>query len=147
MVPEDSKRIVGRFWEEVYNGGNLGLIEEIVAPDYELHDPVNTDVHGHDGLRNLLEGIRDFAPEAKVTIEAQMMAEGDHVVTRFTVRVPRQGALATFAPANEPLELSGISISRVSDGRIEESWVNWDAQRLLLGLDPSPADWRWPPWR
>lgn len=147
MVAEDAKRIVGRFWEEIYNGGYFDLIGEIIAPDYELHDPVNTNVHGPEGLKGLLEGIRDFAPEARVTIENQMAAEGGHVVTRFTVRVPRQGALAEYAPADEPLELSGISISRVSGGRIEESWVNWDAQGLLRALDPPPADWRWPPWR
>ncbi len=147
MTAEDGKGVVGRFWEEVYNEGNLDLIGEIVAPDYELHDPVNTDVYGPEGLKSLLEGIRDFSPEARVTIEDQLTAEEEHVITRFTVRVPRRDALAEFAPADEPLELSGISISRVSGGRIEESWVNWDAQTLLQALDPAPVDWRWPPWR
>lgn len=149
MAAEDGKRIVEVFWNEVFNGDNFDLIEEIIAPDYKLHDPVNTNVDGPEGLRSLLQGIRDFAPEAQVTIADSMAVEEDHVVTRFTVRVPRQGALAESGPADEPLELSGLSVSRVSGGRIAESWVNWDALSLYQALDPdpSPVEWRFPPWR
>ncbi len=149
MAAEDAKRIVSQFWKEVYNRGDFELLEAIVAPSYKLHDPVNdADVYGPDGLKGLLEEIRDFAPEARVNIEDQMVAEGDRVVTRFTVLVPRHGALATESEvAEEPLELSGISISRVSSGMIEESWVSWDDHSLWEALNPPLEDWRWPPWR
>ena len=149
MAAEDAKRIVSQFWREVYNRGDFELLEAIVAPGHKLHDPVNdADVYGSDGLKDLLQEIRDFAPEARVNIEDQMDAEAERVITRFTVLVPRHGALATESGvAEEPLELSGISISRVSSGMIEESWVNWDDHSLWEALNPPVEDWRWPPWR
>ena len=149
MAAEDAKRIVSQFWREVYNRGDFELLEAIVAPGHKLHDPVNdAAVYGSDGLKDLLQEIRDFAPEARVNIEDQMDAEGERVITRFTVLVPRHGALATESGvAEEPLELSGISISRVSSGMIEESWVNWDDHSLWEALNPPVEDWRWPPWR
>jgi predicted ester cyclase len=149
LAAEDAKRVVSRFWEEVYNRGNVELIDEIVAPGYKLHDPVNGSdvIYGPSDLKSLLEGIRDFAPEARVNVEDQLAAEGDRVVTRFTVLVPRQNALEYSEPAGEPLELSGISISRVSSGMIEETWVNWDDHSLWEALHPPLEDWRWPPWR
>lgn len=152
----EDKNVVGRFWEEVYNGGNLDAIDEIFAPDYELHDLVNGKSYGRDGLKGLLEQIRSEvsgAADARVTIEDQMAAEADRVVSRFKVHVPLQDAASYAAqepaPANQWLELNGMSISRVSGGRIEESWLLWEALLAEQKLHPTSGtpDWRWPPWR
>jgi SnoaL-like polyketide cyclase len=161
----DGKRIIGRFWQEVYNQGELDLIDEIFAPDYELHDLATRQACDRDGLKDLLGAIRTQvagAQDARATIEDQMEAEGDRVVTRFTIQVPLgdvNDAGRGSAPADERLsELSGISISRVSEDRIEESWVSWEALRTEQELCPVPPPeeegtegpvmgWRWPPWR
>jgi SnoaL-like polyketide cyclase len=162
MAPESpDKRIIEGFWREVYNQGKLDLIDEISAPHYELHDLANRQVYDRDGLKGLLGAIRRQvagAQDARVTIEDQIAAEGGRVVTRFTVHVPLRDATDTgrgpTLADEQLLELSGISISRVSEERIEESWVSWEALRAEQELSPAPPReegvalaWRWPPWR
>lgn len=153
-MSEESKQAIARFWEEVFVGGDLDVMERIFAYGYELHDLVNRNEYDLAGLRGLLEAIREDvagARDALVTIEDQMSAEGDRIVTRFTVRVPGQNYVADgeAAPVDEWVELSGISISRVSEGKIEESWINWEALRAERELRPvsGAVNWRWPPWR
>jgi hypothetical protein len=154
----DGKGIIERFWREIYNEGKVDLIDEIFAPDYELHDLATRRAYDRDGLKGLLWAIRTRvagAQDARATIEDQMAAEGDRVVTHFTIHVPiRDGVGRGPEPAEEQLlELSGISISRVSEGRIEESWVSWEVLRAEQELGPSGGGeatalgWRWPPWR
>ncbi len=166
QMAADGKRIIARFWQEVYNQGKLELVDEIFAPDYELHDLATRQAYDRDGLKGLLGAIRTQvagAQDARAAIEEQMAAEGDRVVTRFTIQVPladvNDAGRGSPTPADERLlELSGISISRVSEGRIEESWVSWEALRAEQELSPvSPPEeegaegpamgWRWPPWR
>jgi hypothetical protein len=165
--------LVSRFWEEVFNGGNLAAIDEIVAPGFVLHDLATRKDHDRDMLHGLIGTLQGSLPGTQAIIEEQLAAGGDRVVTRFTVRTPRpsSGGSAGFysrledyeitlriarvsdpaatvrADAGEWVDLSGMSISRVSQQYIEESWLIWETLRAELELGPPDTDWRWPPWR
>lgn len=39
MSAEESKAVTRRFLEEVFNAGNLELVDELFTPDYVLHNP------------------------------------------------------------------------------------------------------------
>jgi predicted ester cyclase len=116
----------------VFNRGNLAVVDELWTPD------------GIAGGKRATEHVRTAFPDYHRTIEAQI-AEGDLVVTRWTMRGThrgpyRSGALGrTLAPTGRTVEVPGTSIHRIAGGRIVESWVQGnDSAQLLLQLGALP---------
>jgi predicted ester cyclase len=75
-------------------------------------------------------------PDLNVTVE-DVIAEGDKVVTRVTLRGTHQGEIEEFGPpTGRQIEVKGISISRIEGGKIVEDWDSYDNLSLLqqLGL-------------
>ena len=70
------------------------------------------------------------------------MAEGDKVVTRFSVRGTHQGEIEDLGPATgNRMEVMGITIERFAQGKIVEDWSTFDALGMMqqLGLVPEPG--------
>ena len=142
MSAEENKRIVRHLFEEAMNRGNLGVVDEVVAPDYVDHDPANpSDLPpGPEGLKQLMSGYRSAFPDVEMTIEDQI-AEGDKVVTRWTARGTHQGDLMGIAPTGKQATITGIFVDRLANGKLVESWANWDTFGMLqqLGAVPAPT--------
>ncbi len=139
MSTEENKAVVGQEFEEMFNqGGNLDAAEEIYAPDYVGHEPTFGDVHSVEGAKQFGADFRQAFPDLQTTIE-DMVAEGDKVVTRFSIRGTHQGeSEALGPPTGNRIEVTGITIEQFSDGKIVEDWTNFDAMGLMqqLGLVP-----------
>ncbi len=139
MSAEENKAVVRREIEEIFDHrGNLDAAEEIYAPDYVGHEPTTGDIRGIEGAKQFAADYRKAFPDVETTIEDQI-AEGDKVVTRFRARGTHQGDTEDFGPATgNRIEVTGISIAQLADGKIVEDWTNYDALGLLqqLGLVP-----------
>jgi steroid delta-isomerase-like uncharacterized protein len=138
---EENKTIVGRAWEEFFIRGNLDKAEEFFAPDYVNHDPAaSEDRRGPEELRQFLSMYRNAFPDMRFTIE-DVIAEGDEVVVRWTLRGTQQGELMGISPTNNQVTVTGSSIERVSGDKIVETWDNYDALGLMqqLGVIPEPG--------
>ena len=74
---EDNEGVVRRFFEEVFGGGNLDLVDELVAPGHVNHDPNAPEVEvGPEGIKQLIGMYREAFPDICFTIE-EMVVEGD----------------------------------------------------------------------
>ena len=82
------------------------------------------------------EGFPDFRDSIDIQI-----AEGDMVATRFTSRGAHSGAFMGVEPTNRELAWTGITIDRIVDGKIVESWANWDMMGMMqqLGVVHTPG--------
>lgn len=81
-------------------------------------------------------------PDFRVTLEDQI-AEGKKVVNRWTVRGTHRGEFQGVAPTGKEVEFTGIPISTINEeGKLQESWENYDALGLMqqLGAIPAPGD-------
>jgi steroid delta-isomerase-like uncharacterized protein len=140
LSAEENKAVTRRFLEEIFTAGNLALVEELFAPDYVLHDPsVPQEVRGPEGMKQYVAMYRAAYPDTRFTIEDQI-AEGDEVVTRWVGRGTHQGELMGIAPTGRVVTVTGIEIDRIAGGKIEETWVSYDALGMMqqLGVAPSP---------
>jgi steroid delta-isomerase-like uncharacterized protein len=140
VQPEENKATVRRWYEDLFNPGNLDLADEIVTPDHAHHDPTLPDISsGPEGQRQLVSLYRGAFPDAHITVEDQL-AEGDKVVTRWSAAGTHQGELMGVPPSGNRVEISGISINRVSGGKIQETWSNYDALGIMqqIGAIPPP---------
>jgi steroid delta-isomerase-like uncharacterized protein len=128
--------------DEVFSQGNLDLVDELLAPDYVLHDPgiPGGELRGTESFKEQwVSMFRTAFPDLQLSVEDQV-AEGDKVVTRYTGRGTHRGELMGIPPTDNEVVVSGIIISRVSGGRIEEEWNSFDALGMMqqLGVIPPP---------
>ena len=141
-MSDENKGIARRFIEEAFNKGNLDVLDELIAPDYVTHDPlVPPDLPpGPEGVRQLVSMYRSAFPDVRLTVEDQV-AEGDKVVTRWSGRGTHDGDFVGVPATGKQGTTTGISLERISGGKIAETWVNWDTLGLMqqLGAIPEPA--------
>jgi steroid delta-isomerase-like uncharacterized protein len=135
-MSEENKALARRAWE-IVSSANLDLLEEVYAPDLVWHEP-DQDVRGiEEGKRYVSDALVAF-PDAQVSVE-DMIAEGDKVVSRYTIRGTHQGETEEFGPpTGKQVELEGITRHRIEDGKIVEEWERYDNLSILqqLGLAP-----------
>lgn len=152
MTTDYGKGVVRRFWEDIFSRGDIDAMDEVFAADFTLHDLVYSERYSLKGVKRLVQDTHDDVPGARVVVEDQRLAMDDRVFTRFTVRVsPTNDAEMSGqrTPPGDGWEYSGMSISRVVEGKIEETWLVWEALRAAEELSSSfgSQNWRWPPWR
>ena len=138
-MSEQNKQISRRLIEEVFSQGRMETADELVAPEAVGHDPALPDpTHGPEGLKAAAGGYRAGFPDLKIRIESQI-AEGDSVCTRWTAVGTNKGEFWGMAATGKQATVTGITIDRIADGRIIESWTNWDALGLMQQLGVVPA--------
>jgi steroid delta-isomerase-like uncharacterized protein len=133
-MSEENKDLARRSWEAA---NNPDLIEEIYPPDFVWHEP-DQDIRGYEQAKQFIAMYTTAFPDLNATVE-DVIAEGDKVVTRWTIRGTHQGEIEEFGPpTGKQAELQGISIHRIADGKIVEEWNRYDNLSLLqqLGLAP-----------
>ena len=139
MSAEENKAVSRRVAEEVFNGGNVDLADELYAPDYVLHDPsLPEDLHGPEGIKRYVAMTLGAFPDIRVAVEDQV-AEGDKVVSRWTATGTHTGDLMGIPPTGRRVEISGVTINRFSGGKIAEDWYQSDDLGMMqqLGVVPS----------
>jgi len=134
---EKNKALARRDYQEVWNQGKLDAVDEIFAADYVSHWAGSPDIHGTQSYKQSVTSYRTAFPDVQFTVEDQI-AEGDKVVTRWTSTGTHKGELMGIPPTGVQVTLTGISISRLSDDKVVEDWVNWDMLGMLQQLGVIP---------
>lgn len=113
-----SATLYRRWFDEVWNQGREGAIDELFAPAGRSHGLAGT-LTGPDGFRAFRAGLLDLFPSVRVevhdVVEGPPAADGSVTVAgRFTAHlVSRQG---------QPAAMSCMSFGRWRDGQLVEAW-------------------------
>jgi predicted ester cyclase len=129
---EDNKQLVRHFTDEVYNQHKKSSIDVYVHPDFVDHSPgTGADARGIDYVK--AQWDRNYAafPDLHLTLD-DVLAEGDKVVARWTSDSTFKGALGDVAGKGQKVSVQGVSIFRIQDGKIIESWDFVDRAGMLL---------------
>ena len=135
MSVEDNKALAQRSWEAV---DNPDLIDEVYASDVVWHEPDGGEIHGTQEAKQFVSLYKSAFPDMTITVE-DVVAEGDKVVTRVTLRGTHQGETEQFGPpTGRQVEGTGMTMHRIEGGKIVEDWDSYDNLSLLqqLGLAP-----------
>jgi predicted ester cyclase len=130
MSAEENKAIVRRFIEEFYNRGNLDIADELVAPNFVVHDAVTGVEAGiEDNKRRVAELLAAFS-DIHFSIEEQI-AEGEKVVTRLIgTGTHDKKQFQEFAHSGARMRVENIVIDSVVEGKIVEERVVWESTPL-----------------
>jgi steroid delta-isomerase-like uncharacterized protein len=140
-MSEGNKNVVRRLFEELWNKGNLSVADELFSPNYAHHDPSTPDFgRGPESEKKRATLYRTAFPDLRLTIE-DIIAEGETVTARWSCRGTHKGDLGGIAPTGKQFTISGVTIARLSNGKMAEGYVNWDALGLMqqLGVVPQLA--------
>ena len=139
MSVEEHKAIQRRVYE-LFSGGNLEALEEVIAPDAVDHNAQPGLAAGLAGVRQTLGMFRAAFPDLRFTAE-DLLAEGDRVATRVTATGTHRGEFQGLPPTGKQVTISGIEIVRIANGKVVERWGQFDFLGLLqqLGAIPAPG--------
>jgi steroid delta-isomerase-like uncharacterized protein len=143
MSPEQNKDLVRRYFQEMYVNHNLDVIDEIFSENYVSHEKLDPGreetIRGRKSLREAIEMCSSAFPDHLCSIK-DMIAEGDKVVTRWTSAATHKGSFMGIPPTNSQVTITGITIDRIVEDKIVETWTNWDQFGLLQQLGVFPEE-------
>ncbi len=135
-MSEENKALARRSWETVETPDNL---DEVYASDVVWHNP-DQDIQGIEEAKQFVSMFKTAFPDMSATVE-DVIAEGDKVVTRVTLRGTHRGEVEEFGPpTGRQVEAQGLTLHRIEGGKIAEEWNSYDNLSLLqqLGLVQEP---------
>ena len=123
----DQNKEVVILWLEARKEGNWEVIDELFAPNYVCHLASDPDpVRGRDKVRPMNAGVR-WAFDIQATHEPELLiAEGDLVVHRETVRLKPKDPVRGIPPTDKEATVASVDIYRIVNGRIVEQWNHPD---------------------
>jgi ketosteroid isomerase-like protein len=135
----DNELLARRFFEELCNGRDDTVADEIIAADYVSHGPQAPPAEGPDGVKERISVYQD-ALEGYWDVQ-EIHSAGDRVVVRWIGRGTHTGELMGVPATGAPVAVDAITILRIADHKIAEEWTVWDALGLLqqVGAVPLPA--------
>ena len=136
MSTEQNKALLHRLVEE-WNKHNLAGVDELFAPDYVCHGSGVIPDIDLAGWRQLIPALWTAFPDQHYSLE-DLIAEGDKVVSRYTLRCTHQGDFMGIPPTGKQVSFTGIEIDRIEEDKIVESWFSSDLLGFLQQLGAIP---------
>ena len=140
VTAANNARLVRQVIEEIWNGGDLELADQVFAPDYVNHGGLIPDlVRGPEAIKFSVAVYRLAFPEFRVAV-VDLLAQGQTVALRWTAhRTPGDDG-GSDTPDRDPDTLRGMTFGRLAGDQIVESWTCWETEGAER-LDPSRVSW------
>jgi steroid delta-isomerase-like uncharacterized protein len=128
--------LIQQYFEEVWNNGNIDLLDALIAPGYVNHSSsVPGTPPGPEGLKPIVTAMRTAFPDLHYVIE-DLVITADCIVARVTMSGTHTGDFFGIAPTNRKVSVSQINIEYLAAGKISQHWRLTDELSLMkqLGL-------------
>ena len=141
-MSEENKAIVLKYWDAA-NSHDMDTIRATLTEGYIHHDPnlpvVDADRETH--LQIIVGGMMVAFPDLTVSI-AEMVAEGDMVSVRWSFTGTHTGEMPgdpPMPPTGKKVNVTAMAMHRIADGKVAETWVNFDIMGMLQQLGAIPG--------
>jgi predicted ester cyclase len=119
-----NKAIATRVFEEIFNQGRFEVANEIYSPDFQNHG-----LHRVIDLKTDQDAVhaeKQAFPDLRMQVE-RLIAEGDWLTVLWTFRgTHTAGGYGGLPATGTPIEMRGITIWRIVDGKIRDEWSSFD---------------------
>jgi steroid delta-isomerase-like uncharacterized protein len=138
-MPMDSKAIVRRLYEDVWNKRKLEVVSELISPSHALHDNnASGSSVGPEAYRAQVAIFLAAFPDLRFTVE-DILAEKDKVAASWTISGTHKGEYLGVRPTNKKMSIEGITIHHLAKGKIIDSYISADVLGLMRQLGVVPA--------
>jgi steroid delta-isomerase-like uncharacterized protein len=133
LSTEKNKAVVRRLFEEVANGHDLDVLDELVAEDVVNHAATEEHKLGIEGFRHVMEWGFALLPDGRYEV-LDTIAEGDMVACRVRASGTMQGEMFGIPPTGKAFSAEHVHWHRVVDGKLVERWAVRDDLGTLIQL-------------
>ncbi len=137
-MAEDVKALARRYYDEIWNKGNLSLIDTFCGSDYRGSEPLSGSTSSREELKQIIQGYRTAFPDLVMKPE-QFVSEGDTVVVRWTGTGTHRGEIMGMPPTGTKASVTGIDILRFSNGKLVEDVSQFDVLKMMQSIGALPA--------
>ena len=130
MSDSTNRRLIERFYGQVWNEWDADAAREILSPDIVFRGSLGVDVRGHGGFLAYVALIRAAFPDFHNKIE-EIISEDTHAAARLTYSGTHQGTLFGKPATGRAITYAGAAFFRFSDEKIDEIWVLGDRMALM----------------
>ena len=139
-LQDESRAVVGRFFAELWNKGDLSVADELIDVDAVNHDPAGPRLGiGPEATKRLVTIYRKAFPDLILQTE-HVIAEKGMVAIHWVSSGTHRGEFFGAQPTGKRVLLDGISILQIDRGKISEVFTNWDTLSLMNQLSNPKAD-------
>ncbi|MBV9468713.1 MAG: ester cyclase [Abitibacteriaceae bacterium] len=131
-MESDNKAFVRRWFAEVWNKGNLDALQEMLDENAIVHNLPVTNPDSKCGPAEFAPFVQTFRgalPDIQFTVEA-VISEGNMAAARCSVRGTHTGDSLGIAASHKPVQITGMTMVRLENGKIVEGWNNFDIASL-----------------
>ncbi len=114
--------IVRRLTNEVFVGGDVAALDELIADDMVDHDPIPGMPPNKEGQRQLVEMVLGAFSDRKAEVDEYIDTVDGRVVENWVFAAKHTGELMGTPPSNQAVHVRGVEIWRCAGGRIVERW-------------------------
>jgi len=137
MSIEENKAAIREFFEQVWNAGDEAAIERFIAAEAAGNDP-DFGI-GREGFKQQWRNWRRAFPDLHFEVE-ELVAEGDTVVSRWTLTGTQTGEFLGIAPTGRKIRVAGMSLDHLKDGVLVSGFDGWDNLGLRQQLGALPSE-------
>jgi steroid delta-isomerase-like uncharacterized protein len=136
----DLKALAQRMYDEAINGGNLDLLDEVMADDFVEHEALPGMPADREGPKQLFHMVRAAFPDFRMRVE-DMIAEGDKVVARLRLLGTHKGDFMGVPASGEVIDISAIDILQFRGDHIIAHWGVTDMAAMMeqMGASAPPG--------
>jgi steroid delta-isomerase-like uncharacterized protein len=128
-----------RFYEDVLGKGEINLLDELVADDVVDHeDALPGQPPGREGVKFFVKAVRDAFPDIRPAAMGPLLTDGDLEAGYFVMTGTHEGDFLGVPATGKSVEIKGLDIIRVKDGKVTEHWGATDTMSLMEQLGALP---------
>lgn len=132
-MSNDPRPVIHRIINEIINGKNLALIDELYAPDYVGHQIPPPLPQNREGQKLFVGAFVEAFPDLRLTFEDEIV-EGSKIAGRGYFTGTHEGAFQGIPPTGKRVQVSFMDLWRVENGTLAEYWGVVDVAGLLKQL-------------
>jgi predicted ester cyclase len=125
-----------RVWTEGLNRGDVSVADDVFTSDCIIHlTGVAEPIKGVEAWKQVIRGLLTAIPDIRFTIDEELVV-GDKVAFRWRARGTHNGPLGPVPPTGRSVDIEGLIVDHLKDGKVAERWEQYDQSLMLqqLGL-------------
>jgi steroid delta-isomerase-like uncharacterized protein len=125
----ERKRILQTIIDEIWNKGNVEVIDKFYTPNFKNHHPNIPEVSDFASFKKWVVEVHKTLPDFHATIE-DMIAEEDKIAVRWTVTGTQKGEFMGIPPTGKKVRFEGMTVYRFEGDKVAEMW--WVSNEIAI---------------
>ena len=138
---QNAERVIRTWFSEAWNKGNIeSTYRDLMQPDAVFHT-VGQDggkLVGLAGFRQLYDPVRAAFSDINFVVQ-EVVDSGDAAAVRWTCTGKHTGDQMGVAASGKPVAFSGMAIVHFKDGKVSDTWDEWDRLGFMTQIGALPA--------